>query len=85
MNGISNIIEDGKFTIDGAKGTFAGSFRVEILATRPSNQSTIDPETGDKISLREQYLPARYNAESELTANIVAGQPNHLDFNLVSQ
>jgi len=79
------IISNGRFTIDGAKGTFAGRFRVEILATRPTGQSTVDPVTGERVPVRAQYVPARYNAESELTAEIVAGQPNRLEFNLASK
>jgi hypothetical protein len=78
-------IQNGQFSIDASKGTFVGRFRVEILATRPSGRWVVDPVTGEKIAVREQYLPARYNAQSELTADIAAGQPNRLEFTLVSK
>jgi hypothetical protein len=78
-------IENGRFSIDAAKSTFVGSFRVEIVATRPSNRTAIDPETGQKISVPEQYLPARYNTDSQLTADIADNRPNQLEFALVSK
>jgi hypothetical protein len=78
-------IEKGRFTIDAAQGTFVGRFRVEILATRPSGRSVADPVTGEKVLVRVQYLPARYNAKSELTAEIAAGVPHRLEFKLASK
>jgi hypothetical protein len=78
-------IQYGRFTIDAAKGTFVGRFRVEILATRPSGRVSVDPVTGEKVPVRVQYLPARYNAKSELTAEIATGGPNRLEFNLASK
>ncbi|MBN2022210.1 MAG: hypothetical protein JW809_05405 [Pirellulales bacterium] len=78
-------IKDGRFAIDATKGTFAGSFRVEIVAMRPNGRFAVDPETGEKIPLREQYLPARYNTQSELTAEIAEGRPNELVFEIVSR
>jgi len=78
-------IRDGRFSVDPTKGTFAGSFRVEILATRPSGRFVTDPVSGEKIALCEQYLPARYNAQSELTAEIGDGQPAELRYDLASK
>lgn len=78
-------IKDGRFSIDVTKGTFTGLFRVEITATRLSSRTNIDPDTGEKHSLREQYLPARYNTESQLTAQIKDDQANRLEFNLTSK
>ncbi|HLA85800.1 MAG TPA: hypothetical protein VJL29_13500 [Thermoguttaceae bacterium] len=79
------LIKDGRFSIDASKGAFAGTFRVEITAMRQGKQVRIDPETGGKYLLNEQYLPARYNTKSELTADIKEGQPNKLEFALVSK
>ena len=78
-------IIDGKFTIDESKGTFAGRFRVEIVAKRPTGKTTYNPVTEEEAQIREPYVPARYNAESELVANIKAGEPNHLEYNLTSK
>lgn len=78
-------IENGRFSIDTTKGTFAGSFRVEILASRPSGRTTVDPETGEQYAIREQYVPAQYNTESQLTAQIKDDQANRLEFNLASK
>jgi hypothetical protein len=78
-------IEQGHFSIDASKGTFAGSFRVEIVATRPSKRTAVDPETGQKVPIRQQYLPARYNTDSQLTADIAGNRSNQLEFALVSK
>ncbi|MBN1911970.1 MAG: hypothetical protein JW818_19770 [Pirellulales bacterium] len=78
-------IENGRFSIDASKSTFAGKFRVEILANRPSGRTAVDPMTGEKYPVPEQYVPARYNSQSELTIDIAEGQPNRLEFDLVSK
>lgn len=78
-------IENGRFSIDASKGTFTGRFRVEILATRQDGPPVIDPETGAKVPSRVQYLPARYNSASELTAEITADHANRLEFRLTSK
>ncbi|NLE39896.1 MAG: hypothetical protein GX621_17905 [Pirellulaceae bacterium] len=79
------VIKDGRFAIDPAKGTFAGTFRVEIVAARETAEAVVDPVTGERVSLREQYIPAKYNVESELTADIKEGEPNRLEYDLTSK
>ena len=77
-------IKDGHFSIDREKGSFAGTFRVEIVAARETGRSFVDPTTDETVTEREQYLPAKYNSESELTAEIKEGEPNRLEFNLTA-
>jgi prepilin-type N-terminal cleavage/methylation domain-containing protein len=41
-----------------------------------------DDMTGKQLPAHEQYLPARYNARSELTAEVTAQGPNEFTFEL---
>ncbi len=64
-------------------GTFnfqaqAGSKRVEIYATRESGP----PDPVMNMPPKEQYIPARYNAESILTAEVTKGGVSDLKFDL---
>lgn len=75
-------ITDGSFKVAAAKGLRPGTFRVEIKALRPTGKTTRDDLSGQPIEQREQYIPARYNAESELAAEIKAGESTQLKFAL---
>jgi len=75
---------DGRFSIPPEGATFAGKFRVEIRASRPSGVIRHDPDEGD-YELSEQFLPARYNEKSELTATVKEGELNELVFALESE
>jgi hypothetical protein len=58
----------------------AGKRRVEIRAYRPRKgpPKPLDPPP-------ENYLPKRYNAETTLSADVLAEGPNTFDFDLRSQ
>jgi hypothetical protein len=77
-------IKDGEFHIAQSGGAFAGTFRVEITARRPSNKLEYDPESGRMVKGFEQYIPARYNSQSTLTAEVKPGEANEFDFPLTS-
>ena len=68
-------ISQGRFSIPVKGGPLPGEFRVEIVAMRPISNS-ID---------YEQYLPARYNKQSELTIEIKDDGPNEFTFDLTSE
>ena len=55
-----------------------GPKTVAIFATRESGQ--VDPEMG--AAPRESYIPARYNDQSNLTAEVDPGGENHFRFEL---
>jgi hypothetical protein len=74
-------IVDGKFSIASGVGLLAGEFRVEITASRPTNK-TIRTPRGVFSNVDEQYLPARYNNRSELSAKIKPNGADPLSFNL---
>jgi hypothetical protein len=77
-------ISEGRFSISRDKGPFAGEFRAAITATRETGEMLNHPDEGP-IPLTKQYLPARYNSKSELTANVKASEKNVFEFELTSQ
>jgi hypothetical protein len=76
-------IKDGRFSIGAAEGVFVGKFRVEIIATRPSNK-TVRNFRGVFPNVDEQFLPARYNSESELSVDVKSNGRNQVKFELTS-
>lgn len=71
-------IEDGRFNVF----VKPGPKRVEIRASRPVQFP--DPNDPDAAALREDYIPARYNSSTELTAEVTAGGGNEFTFDLHS-
>jgi hypothetical protein len=73
-------IRQGAYAAQGKGGVPVGRHRVEIQAFRPSPGQEAHPE-GAPV---EQYLPARFNESSTLTAEIIA-DTRTLDFELSSK
>jgi hypothetical protein len=67
-------IADGKFLLR----TKPGKMRVQVEGVRATTQR--DPQSGTFMG--EMYIPARYNTESELEANITRDGENRFDFAL---
>jgi hypothetical protein len=78
-------IAGGKFAIPAAGGTFAGKFRVEITASRLSGKKVADRFSGKPVDAYEQFIPKRYNTESQLTAEVAAAAENRFEFALKSK
>lgn len=78
-------IVDGRFTIEPDRGTFAGIFRVEITASRKTGRQVKNHMTGELGDEFGQFLPARYNEQSELTADVKADGKNQFEFALRSK
>lgn len=84
---ISFVPTDGHGVSEGAvitKGEFnavvtPGAKRVEIRASRPVAPSANDP---DAKYLREDFIPARFNDSSQLTAEVSADHENSMKFDL---
>lgn len=57
-----------------------GPKRVEIIAVRPKPGAKPKP-SGEGVP-NEMFVPARYNLESELKADVTASGPNEFDFKL---
>jgi hypothetical protein len=78
-------IVGGKFAIPAAGGPFAGQFRVEITASRPGGKKVADRFTGKPVDAYEQFIPGKFNADSQLSADVKAGAANRLEFAVKSQ
>ncbi len=77
--GYGGMIENGKFSFESSPG----EKRVEITAMRevPGEFDTMNP--GEKTPKLEQYIPEKYNGESELTVE-VSSSNKKFDFALES-
>lgn len=76
-HGYSGAITNGAYEL---KAT-AGKMKVQITATRiiPGKFQELNP--GEKSPVGEMYIPARYNSQTELTAEVTSGS-NKIDFDL---
>lgn len=75
-------ISDGKYEIAAARGLIAGKYKVSISA--PSGGGAVKEGEMPGVSGKEtrETLPARYNASTELTAEVTAGGKNEFNFDL---
>ena len=73
-------IDEGKYSISAELGIFAGTYRVEITASRPGGRKMPDRVTGQPVDVYKQFIPSKYNTKSELVANVTADGPNVFDF-----
>ncbi len=72
-------IENGQFQGD----VGAGTRRVEIYAYHEKEVIPMPGEPAEKT--RENYIPARYNVQSTLTAKIASGSSTPLEFEVTSR
>jgi hypothetical protein len=76
-------VTDGKYEIPAAKGLIPGTYKVSISypdPKAPKPKDTDDGLPGEVVDTRD-LLPAKYNRETELTAEIKA-ESNQIDFDL---
>jgi hypothetical protein len=73
-------IVDGKYAIAADVGPKMGKNKVEIRWAKPTGK-TYQSETGATLSVTAEGLPAKYNDQSELTAQVERGQ-NTINFDL---
>lgn len=78
-------IVDGKFVIPVQGSPFVGKFSIEITATRLTGRKVPNPIGSGMVDECKQFLPSRYNSESQLQAEVTANGPNHFDFAITSQ
>lgn len=77
-------IQEGRFVVARESGALPGKFRVEIVAKRKNGQRILSDTAGGLVDQYEQFLPARYNRDSQLTADVTSGV-NRFVFSLTSQ
>ena len=78
-------ISRGHFSIPPSGGPFSGEFRVEITATRKTGRKITDPRNGQLYDEKEQFIPPRYNRQSELTAKVNEQEASNFEFALLKQ
>lgn len=66
-------ITKGKFVIPETGGPMPGKFRVEITANRKTGKVRDEGSLVGKIEVTEQYIPAKYNKNSELKLEVTPG------------
>jgi len=74
-------IQDGKYEAH----VTAGLQTVTIQATREVPGQTLRNASGDLISMRESYVPERYNTKSVLSVEIAENNQNKHDFHLTEK
>jgi len=77
-------IEHGTYEVKASGGVPIGTHRVEIQATRPTGEPKPD-HLNYLDNVKEpvgQYLPPKYNTNSELTLNVETGRRMNYDFKL---
>jgi hypothetical protein len=88
-------VADGSFAVAKDVGLVPGKYRVAVsvmkeVRTKASKKKQVDNATGEEIdafdtTATKESLPARYNAQSELTADVTDAGPNEFSFPLSSK
>ena len=82
-------IVEGKYEIPAESGAVPGEQVVEIRAfrksTRPVSPSPLATPEQIAEGSKEQYLPAKYNTQSELNVQITSGEANEHNFELTTK
>ena len=77
-------IQGGVFEVPAAGGVVAGKNRVRINANKPTGKKIKSSFSDQMLDETEEAIPAKYNAQSTLEADVGAGE-NELDFDLKSK
>ncbi|QDV38861.1 hypothetical protein [Tautonia plasticadhaerens] len=75
------VIRDGSYEIPGDTGLVPGSYRVSISSSSGGSADT-SAAPGAPGAMMQERIPARYNAQSELVAEVTEGGDNTFDFPL---
>src|SRR5688572_24926741 len=78
-------IKDGQYSIPAENGLMPGKYKVSVLSYDERGAKVPDSTTmpGDTVGVQfKERIPAKYNTETILKAEVVAGQANVFDFQL---
>ncbi len=78
-------IVNGKFAIPPDKGPLVGKYRVKIIKSGSTGRKVRDIRSNTMIDEYAQILPARYNEQTELEAEVTSSGPNIFEFTLTSK
>jgi hypothetical protein len=82
-----DVIEGGIYSVSASRGPVAGQYRVEIRSMRKTGRKIRVPVPAPPGTMMDELvsgIPAIYNDESTLTAEVIKGK-NHFDFDLKSK
>jgi hypothetical protein len=78
-------VRDGVFRAEGQAGPAAGRYQVEIVAVEPTGKKIPNPDVpGATLDEERDLVPERYNARTELVAEVRPGADNAFEFALTS-
>ena len=75
-------VKDGEFTIAAKEGLVPGKYRVSISAPDAELPKIPNDTVPGAPRRTAEKLPAKYNTESKLTADVTPDGPNQLEFTL---
>jgi hypothetical protein len=81
-------ISDGVYTMPATQGPTTGKYVVRITSSRPTGRKTQAGRGNDTktvVDQYEQFIPAKYNVQSELTTEVTAEGASARDFPLSSK
>lgn len=84
QNPTGGSIVKGEYVIPEERGGNIGAYRVEIHWLKPTGEKVLDNDTGEMIDVVNDGIPAKFNTETELKAEIAADKTS-FDFNLSSK
>jgi hypothetical protein len=77
-------IENGNYTVPAEEGLTPGKYRVELSWRKPTGRKMPSADPGISMDETKEAIPARFNTESTLTAELAAGEATK-DFALSSK
>src|SRR5262249_14982703 len=77
-------IKDGQYYLDAERGLQPGSYKVEISWNKKTGKLIPSNDPPNKVEETRQAVPRKYNAETQLTLDVVGGS-NTKDFELTSK
>ena len=77
-------IEDGNYVVPAEEGLLPGKYRVEVSWHKPTGRKIPSADPGIMMDETKEVIPARYNSDSTLTADLAPGEASK-DFALTSK
>jgi len=77
-------IVNGEYKVPEEKGANGGAYRVEIHWYKPTGKKIPDSDTGGLVDEVADVIPAKFNTQSTLTAEVSASK-NQFDFDLTTK
>jgi hypothetical protein len=76
------IIKDGRYDIPAQSGLLPGRYKVMVNSADPKGAPDPDAPPGPSGPLPKDRINAKYNAQTVLTAEVMAKNPNVFEFDV---